>query len=309
MYPHVTYSQLAPRLVSVANALAQVRLTTLVVALHRACSRFIGHNSVMFILGTLLPQWSRTDVIALAAAIATIAYFFATVLVLLTMRRANAIASAAAEANAADTQKALSETRTSNELTRRHIEAVEAALAETRHSNELTQRSVEIAQKTLEFSRSSFEATHQPSLHIVKIETTAGGSSQESTLVVRLTVRNTGTTDALGTAISGGFTTQPKNIDEPELYVLVPGEHLGAVGRDLPVTANIRQERTQELWNAFAHGSLYLVVSLRYRDDFGAQHVVGFLCLTSGTGEWRVLRESRKRQPALNTGGPTALTS
>ena len=252
--------------------------------------------------------WSRSDLIAVVTSIATAAYFLATVLVLITMRRANAIASAGAEASAVNTQTALAETRTSNELTKRQIEAAEAALAETRHSNELTQRSLQIAAETLAFSRKSFEAAHQPSLHIVKIETTSGNSSQESTLVVRVTLRNTGASDALNTAISGSFLVQPRTIDEPELHVLVPGEQLGSVGRDLPAIGNIRQERTQDLWNALATGSLHLVVSLRYADDFGAQHIVGFLCrLTSS--EWRVLRENRKRNPPLNAGGPTTLTS
>ena len=119
--------------------------------------------------------WSRSDVIATVTAIATSAYFVATVFLLFAMRRANTISSAAAQANTDDTQRALAETRKSYELTQGQLAAAEAALEETRQSNELTRRNLEVSQSALEFNRRSFELAHQPSVHVLKVETLSGG--------------------------------------------------------------------------------------------------------------------------------------
>lgn len=93
--------------------------------------------------------WSRSDVIATVTAIATSAYFVATLFLLFAMRRANAIASAAAKANGDETQQALPETWKSNDLTQAQLAAAQAALEETRQSNELTRDNLEISQSAL----------------------------------------------------------------------------------------------------------------------------------------------------------------
>lgn len=76
---------------------------------------------------TPAPQlWSRADKIALINAIATSAYFLATVVLITLMAKANRIASQTAAHSADFNRLALEQTRRSNELTQQSVEAAAA---------------------------------------------------------------------------------------------------------------------------------------------------------------------------------------
>lgn len=189
---------------------------------------------------------------------------------------------------------------------RRAGEALAAHLAEVRagqeivrqsvaESNDLTRRSVEAVERALEFSRRAFEVAHQPSLHVMKVETVSGGSSVDTVLSVRVSLRNTGTSDAHDVAISGRFQVGPVNIDEVELPEEGAGPSQGFAGPDIVVHGTVQQSLTFELRDAIARsGRLFLVICVRCGDDFGAVHLAAFVRVWSG-GQWVAVREKRKR--------------
>jgi len=236
--------------------------------------------------------------IGAVTASAAVAYLLATLFILIAMRRANRIAADAAKASSIGTQQALAETRESNELTKRSVETAQASLDETRKSNLLTQRNLEIAERALEFSRLSFELAHQPSLHLVKVETTSGNSSGESILAARVYLRNTGSSDAHDVLLSGRFNAGPVNIDEIDFPEEGAGQSQGYVAPGIVVHGVIQVARTQQLWDANASsGRLYLICGARYGDDFGAHHAAVFMRVWTN-GEWATVREKRRRIPA-----------
>ncbi len=184
----------------------------------------------------------------------------------------------------------LEETRASNELTRCSNELVQ-------ESNELTRRNLEVIERALDFSKRSFEVAHQPSLHVVKVETLSGSSSVDTMLAARVSLRNTGTSDAHDVTISGHFHAGPVNIDELE-FPEAGGQGQGFVGPDIVTHGTIQQSLTFELRDANARsGRLYLVCCVRYGDDFGALHLAVFTRVWSG-GQWVAVREKRKRVAA-----------
>ncbi len=238
---------------------------------------------------------------------AVLANFVAMVLALKAMRRAQEAASESANASAARAQEALAATlaesragteaagdlaRQSHDLARQTIEAARRAVEE---SNELTRRSVEAAERALDFSRRAFEVAHQPSLHVVKVETISGSSSVDTVLTARVSLRNTGTSDAHDVMITGRFNVGPVNIDEVELPATTGGATQGFVGPDLIVHGTIQQSLTFELRDANARsGRLFVVCCVRYGDDYGAVHLAVFVRVWSG-GQWVAVREKRKR--------------
>lgn len=191
-------------------------------------------------------------------------------------------------------------------LTTRAIEAAQAAAesmleqvrssnALAEQSNDLTRRSLEAVERSLEFSKRSFEVAHQPSLHVVKVETISGSSSVDTVLTARVSLRNTGTSDAHDVLIAGRFHVGPVNIDEVELPETSGGATQGFVGPDIVAHGTIQQSLTFELRDANARsGRLFLVCCVRYGDDFGAMHFAVFLRVWSG-GQWVAVRERRKR--------------
>lgn len=173
--------------------------------------------------------------------------------------------------------------------------ALAAALAETRESNDLTRRNLEAVERALEFSKRSFEVAHQPLLQIVKVETISGSSSVDTVLTARVSVRNTGTSDAHDVAITGRFHVGRVNIDEVEFPDASGGPSQGFVAPDIVAHGTIQQSLTFELRDANAHsGRLFLVCCMRYGDDFGALHTAAFIRVWSG-GQWMAVREKRKR--------------
>lgn len=68
-------------------------------------------------------NWSRSDTIAAISALATVLYFVATLVMVVLMMRANRIARRSAQDAAELARDALAETRRSNDLTQRSVEA------------------------------------------------------------------------------------------------------------------------------------------------------------------------------------------
>ena len=175
------------------------------------------------------------------------------------------------------------------------LEQVRSSNALAEQSNDLTRRSLEAVERSLEFSKRSFEVAHQPSLHVVKVETISGSSSVDTVLTARVSLRNTGTSDAHDVLIAGRFHVGPVNIDEVELPEASGGATQGFVGPDIVAHGTIQQSLTFELRDANARsGRLFLVCCVRYGDDFGAMHFAVFLRVWSG-GQWVAVRERRKR--------------
>ena len=182
-----------------------------------------------------------------------------------------------------------------NAATENARQMLDAALNETRASHELTRRNLDAVQQALEFTKRSFEVAHQPSLHVVKVETIAGNSSVDTVLTARVSLRNTGTSDAHDVVISGRFHAGPVNIDEVEFPEAAGGQTQGFVGPDIVTHGTIQQSLTFELRDANARsGRLFLVCCVRYGDDFGALHLAVFIRMWSG-GQWVAVREKRKR--------------
>jgi hypothetical protein len=237
-------------------------------------------------------------VLALALA-AVIANFVAVLFALREIRRAQqatseSVASAIGAATASAQQMlaaALEETRASNELAQESNEL-------TRRGLEALERSLEISGHALEFSKRSFEVAHQPSLHVVKVETLSGSSSVDTVLSARVSLRNTGTSDAHDVMISGRFHAGPVNIDEVEFPEATGGQTQGFVAPDIVTHGTVQQSLTFELRDANARsGRLFLVCCVRYGDDFGALHLGVFIRVWSG-GQWVAVREKRKRVAA-----------
>ncbi|HEV7237900.1 MAG TPA: hypothetical protein VGQ36_01565 [Thermoanaerobaculia bacterium] len=246
-------------------------------------------------------------------ALAVLANFVAMLFALRAMRRAQQTLGERIEAAAGDTQHALAETRQSHVLAAQSVEAAqasaEAALAETRRSyelaqqshelakesNDLTRRNLEAVERALEFSKRAFEVAHQPSLHIVKVETISGNSSVDTMLSARVSLRNTGTSDAHDVVISGRFNIGPVNFDEIEFPQTAGGQSQGFAAPDLVVHGTIQQSLTFELRDAISRsGRLFLVSCVRHGDDFGATHLAVFIRAWTG-GQWVAVREKRKR--------------
>ena len=253
-------------------------------------------------------------------AVAVLANFVAMLFALRAFRRAQETLGQSIEAAAADTQHALAETRQSHVLAAQSVEAAQgssdAALAETRRSHELTQqsndlarqsndltqqsndltrRNLEAVERALEFSKRAFEVAHQPALHIVKVETVSGISSVDTILSARVSLRNTGTSDAHDLVISGRFNIGPVNIDEAEFPQTSGGQSQGFVAPDIVAHGTIQQSLTFELRDAISHsGRLFLVCCVRHGDDFGAMHLAVFIRAWTG-GQWVPVREKRKR--------------
>ncbi len=176
----------------------------------------------------------------------------------------------------------------------------------TQQSNDLTRRNVEAVERALDFSRRAFEVAHQPSLHVVKVETISGSSSVDTLLSARVSLRNTGTSDAHDVSISGRFHPGPVNIDEVEFPEGTGGATQGFVGPDIVVHGTVQQSLTFELRDANARsGRLSLVCCVRYGDDFGALHLAVFTRVWSG-GQWVAVREKRKRVDAGEGAGGRA---
>jgi hypothetical protein len=208
------------------------------------------------------------------------------------MRRANAITAANASASAADTQRALAETRRSNDLTQRQVEAAEASLTLTRESNEFTRDSLQVAQASLELSRRSFELAHQPVINILKPDTVRGNSSADGEFAITLVVQNSGRSGAHDTVLGVTVKAGSYDISEAGLHAALPcQQRLGfvAAGAEIPATAT--QPLTQDLRQANAHGNIQCLCSVRYEDDFGGRHRAAFLWARSGS-EW-VIRDAR----------------
>ncbi len=227
---------------------------------------------------------------------AVVAIFVAMLFALAAIRRAHQSTIDSVSAAAARSQEALAatlaESRASNELTRQSIEETRRAVQQ---SNDLTRRNVEAVERALEFSRRSFEVAHQPSLHVVKVDTISGSSSADTLLNARVSLRNTGTSDAHDVVIAGRFHVGPVNIDEVEFPDGSGGATQGFVAPDIVAHGTIQQSLTFELRDANARsGRLFLVCCVRYGDDFGATHLAVFIRVWSG-GQWIAVREKRKR--------------
>lgn len=230
---------------------------------------------------------------------AVVANFVGMLFALAAIRRAHQSTTDSINAAAAATQD-------SHQLTTRALEAAQAAAeamleqarrgnALTEQSNDLTRRSLEAVERSLEFSKRSFEVAHQPSLHVVKVETISGSSSVDTVLTARVSLRNTGTSDAHDVLIAGRFHVGPVNIDEVEFPEASGGASQGFVGPDIVAQGTIQQSLTFELRDANARsGRLFLVCCVRYGDDFGAIHFAVFIRVWSG-GQWVAVREKRKR--------------
>jgi len=80
---------------------------------------------------TSLPsdEWSRSDAISAIGALATVLYFVATLVMIVLMMRANRIAHQSSERGAELGRQALAETRRSNDLTQRSVEAAHTGVA------------------------------------------------------------------------------------------------------------------------------------------------------------------------------------
>lgn len=227
---------------------------------------------------------------------AVVAIFVAMLFALAAIRRAHQTTidsmSAAADRSQEALAVTLAESRVSNELTRQSIEQTRRAVEQ---SNDLTRRNVEAVERSLDFSRRSFEVAHQPALHVVKVETISGSSSVDTILAARVSLRNTGTSDAHDVVIGGRFHVGPVNIDEVEFPDASGGATQGFVGPDIVAHGTIQQSLTFELRDASSRsGRLFLVCCVRYGDDFGAMHFAVFIRVWSG-GQWVAVREKRRR--------------
>lgn len=235
---------------------------------------------------------------------AVIAHFVAMLFALRAQRRAQQTLLDGVHAAAARAQEALAAAlaemrasqaashEASHELARQSLETARRGVEE---SNDLTRRGVEAVERALEFSRRAFEVAHQPSLHVVKVETISGSSSVDTVLATRVSLRNTGTSDAHDVVIAGRFHVGPVNIDEVEFPETTGGASQGFAGPDVIVHGTIQQSLTFELRDANARsGRLFLVCCVRHGDDYGAVHLAVFIRVWSG-GQWVAVREKRKR--------------